>query len=89
MDDKTHGNDQTSRREAIKRISIVVGGVATMAVLPSKWTKPIMDVVVGPAAADFISYCDPDGTNHRSFGTRAPGAFGNQCPPVTTTLGPS
>lgn len=38
-----------SRRQVMK--TVVIGGVATMVMLPSKWTKPIVDTVVTPAHA--------------------------------------
>jgi hypothetical protein len=57
-----------NRREAIKQISVVVGGTTAAIVLPSSWTKPVMDSVVGPAAAHLVSYCNPDGSLQSSHG---------------------
>lgn len=51
-------NKQISRRDAIKRISVLVGGTTTAVVLPTNWTKPLVESVVAPAnAAGFVSYC--------------------------------
>ena len=84
-----------NRRDAIRQIAVVMGGTATAIVLPSAWTKPVMDAVIGPAAAYFISYCGEDGTRHT---TRGPFPNSPYCPqtstlpPTTlppTTLGPS
>jgi hypothetical protein len=71
-----------NRREAIKRVSVVIGGTTVAIALPSTWTKPVMDAVVGPAAAHFVSYCTPDGARHTAHGT-----FPNSwwCPQPTTT----
>ena len=71
-----------NRREAIKQISVVVGGTTAAIVLPSSWTKPVMDSVVGPAAAKFVSYCSPDGTYHSWIGGRENSPL---CPQPTTT----
>jgi hypothetical protein len=72
-----------NRREAIKQISVVVGGTTAAIVLPSNWTKPVMDSVVGPAAAVFVSYCDSDGRLHADNGRiNMPWS---QCPQPTTT----
>jgi hypothetical protein len=77
-------DEKFSRREAIKRISVVVGGsTATAIVLPSKWTKPIMDAVIGPAGAAFVSYCGTDGTYYSGQGPRQPPNL--MCPTPTTT----
>jgi hypothetical protein len=78
-------NKNFNRREAIKQISVVVGSTATAIVLPSSWTKPVMDAVVGPAGAKFISYCAADGTRVTSRGTFPPGSPVNFCPQPTAT----
>ena len=43
------------RRQVVKKVAGVVGGVATMIVLPSKWTAPVMNSIVGPALGDTLS----------------------------------
>lgn len=79
-------DNKFNRREAIKQISIVAGGATAAIVLPSTWTKPVMDAVVGPAAAGFVSFCQ-DGTLYSTYVTRP--NF-SSCPqPTTTTIGPS
>src|SRR5689334_1524393 len=89
-DDKSDGKSDenlASRREAIKRISIAVGGVAVAIALPSNWTKPVMDAVIGPVGAQFVSFCGPDGTLNRPHRpSLAPGAQGNSCPVPTTPV---
>ena len=40
---------KTDRRQVLKIITI--GGIATTLLLPSKWTKPIIEAVVVPAHA--------------------------------------
>ena len=83
-------NKKFSRREAIKHISVVVGGTATAIALPSNWTKPVMDAVVGPAAAKFVSYCEPDGTMVRAGGgLRIPNDPSCPQPSSSTTLFPT
>jgi hypothetical protein len=37
------------RRQVVKQVGVLVGGVATMLVLPSKWTAPVMNSIIRPA----------------------------------------
>ncbi len=49
-----------SRREAVKTIAIVVGGVVTLIELPSRWTRPVVESIVD---------CDHDHDHHHDSGT--------------------
>jgi len=40
-----------NRREAIKTIAVVLGGVTTIIALPERWIRPVVDAVVTPAHA--------------------------------------
>ena len=44
-----------NRRQVIKQVGIVVGGVATVLVLPGKWSKPVIEAIVGPALGDTLT----------------------------------
>jgi hypothetical protein len=44
-----------SRRQAVKQVSVVVAGIATMLVLPSRWTKPVIESIVGPALGETLT----------------------------------
>jgi hypothetical protein len=43
------------RRQAMKSIVVVVGGVATTLILPSKWTRPVIDSLIVPVNAQGIT----------------------------------
>lgn len=43
------------RRQAVKSIVVVIGGVATTLMLPSQWTRPVINSVVVPANAQQLS----------------------------------
>ena len=45
-----------NRRDAIKTMAVVVGGVATILMLPDRWVKPVVDAVVTPANAAGLSF---------------------------------
>ena len=47
------------RREAIKTISTVVGGVITIIALPERWVRPVVDAIVTPAHAQTSNYTPP------------------------------
>jgi hypothetical protein len=42
-----------NRREVIKTVTVVIGGVVTALALPAKWTKPIVESIIVPAHAQF------------------------------------
>ncbi len=44
-------NQDTTRRDVVKKITIVVGGVATLIELPARWTKPVVESIIAPAHA--------------------------------------
>ena len=44
-------NQGTTRRDVVKKITIVVGGVATLIELPARWTKPVVESIIAPAHA--------------------------------------
>ena len=58
---------EITRRDIMK--TVVIGGVATMIVLPGKWTRPVIDSVVTPALAQ----------------ASAPGTTGTTSTTATTT----
>jgi hypothetical protein len=78
-----------NRREAIKQISVVVGGTTAAIVLPANWTKPVMDAVVGPAAARFLSYCDPNDGSYVVANGNIRIENAQWCPQPATTSSPS
>ncbi|MBI5321079.1 twin-arginine translocation signal domain-containing protein [Bradyrhizobium sp.] len=41
----------TTRRDVVKKITIVVGGAVMLIALPSQWTKPVVRSIVAPAHA--------------------------------------
>jgi hypothetical protein len=41
----------TTRRDVVKKITIFVGGVATLIELPARWTKPVVESIIAPAHA--------------------------------------
>jgi hypothetical protein len=41
----------TTRRDVVKKITILVGGVATLIELPARWTRPVVESVIAPAHA--------------------------------------
>lgn len=43
--------DKVNRREVVKSVTVVVGGVVTVLALPAKWTKPIVESIIVPAHA--------------------------------------
>jgi hypothetical protein len=43
------------RRQVVKQVGVVVGGIATMLVLPSKWTAPVMNSIIGPAHGETLT----------------------------------
>jgi len=47
--------EPVDRRQAIKSIVVVVGGAATTLMLPSKWTRPVVDAVLISDAKAFSS----------------------------------
>ncbi|MGE0751683.1 MAG: hypothetical protein AB7K64_13990 [Variibacter sp.] len=44
-------SNHPDRREAIRTVTAIVAGVVTTVALPSRWTKPVIQAIVGPAAA--------------------------------------
>jgi len=44
-------NQDTTRRDVVKKITIFVGGVATLIELPARWTKPVVESIIAPAHA--------------------------------------
>lgn len=44
-------SQDTTRRDVVKKIAIVVGGAVTLIALPSQWTKPVVQSIVAPAHA--------------------------------------
>ncbi len=67
------------RRQAVKIIT--VGGVAATLLLPTKWTKPVIESVVVPAHAQ----ASPFG----GFGKGFPGHGSTTRPPPNGTIGPT
>ena len=43
--------NNVNRREVVKSVTLVVGGVVTALALPAKWTKPIVESIIVPAHA--------------------------------------
>lgn len=43
--------NNVNRREVVKSVIVVVGGVVTALALPAKWTKPIVESIIVPAHA--------------------------------------
>ena len=41
----------TTRRDVVKKITVIVGGVATLIELPARWTKPVVESIIAPAHA--------------------------------------
>ena len=41
----------TTRRDVVKKITIIVGGVATLIELPARWTKTVVESIIEPAHA--------------------------------------
>lgn len=41
----------TTRRDVVRKITIMVGGAVTLVALPSQWTRPIVQSIVAPAHA--------------------------------------
>ena len=54
-------NQNTTRRDVVKKITIVVGGVATLIELPARWTKPVVESIIAPAHAAL------SGTTHHHY----------------------
>ena len=51
-------NQGTTRRDVVKKITIVVGGVATLIELPARWTKPVVEIDHRASARS--TFCDDD-----------------------------
>ncbi|MCI5146109.1 MAG: hypothetical protein D3923_11415, partial [Candidatus Electrothrix sp. AR3] len=49
--DSANAPENQNRRKAIKKIAVGVGALAGYSVLPTTWTKPIIDGIVLPAHA--------------------------------------
>ena len=79
--DRKVGSGET-RRKALKKIAIGGGAAAGMAILPEKWAKPLVDVIVVPAHA----VISPTTSSPPVSTTVAPKTTS---PPVTTTAAPT
>ena len=71
-----HNDNRHDRRKVMK--TLLIGGVATLVVLPGKWTKPLINAVIVPAHA--ASSAPPTTTTTTTTTT---------VPPTTTTLPPT
>lgn len=67
----------------ITRRNLIIGGVATMVVLPSKWTKPVVDTIITPAHAQASAPATTVGTTTTLGTTTTSGTT-----TTTTTGGP-
>jgi hypothetical protein len=70
-------NQDTTRRDVVKKITIVVGGVATLIELPARWTKPVVESIIAPAHAALSATdhhhhdCCTDDDNDHNYGGSA------------------
>jgi hypothetical protein len=71
-------SQDTTRRDVVKKITILVGGVATLIELPARWTKPVVESIIAPAHAALSATT-----------TAAPTAAPTTTTTTTTTPGPT
>jgi hypothetical protein len=74
-------SQDTTRRDVVKKITIVVGGVATLIELPGRWTKPVIESIIAPAHAALSA---PPTTAAPAQTTAAPPTTTAAPPPTTT-----
>lgn len=66
---------------AVSRRTLLIGGVATVLILPSKWTKPVIDTIITPAHAQASAPATTGGT------TTTAGTTGGTTTTAATTGG--
>jgi hypothetical protein len=80
-------SQDTTRRDVVKKITIFVGGVATLIELPARWTKPVVESIIAPAHAA-LSAATTTAAPKATTTTAAPATTTTTAPP-TTTGGPT
>jgi hypothetical protein len=52
---ETKDKDRQERRDVLKTVLVGSGVVASTLVLPTQWTKPVVQAVIGPSPAQAVS----------------------------------